>query len=52
MGPIDDTMDKVAPGKYSLFGNYLSQNGTWEIKVIVQRIGDYDINHIFDVGVK
>lgn len=52
LGPMSDTMYKIAPGKYSLIGNYLSQNGTWEIKVIVQRIDDYDINHIFDVGVK
>ncbi len=44
LGPISDTMDKIDSGKYSSVGNYLSQNGTWEIKVTVQRIGDYDIN--------
>jgi methionine-rich copper-binding protein CopC len=52
LGPIADTMDKIDSGKYSSVGNYLSQNGTWEIKVIVQRIGDYDINQQFDVEVK
>jgi hypothetical protein len=40
LGPISDTMDKLDSGKYSSVGNYLSQNGTWEIKVTVQRIGD------------
>lgn len=52
LGPIADTMDKIDSGKYSSVGNYLSQNGTWEIKVTVQRIGDYDINQQFDVEVK
>ncbi|MDF0681892.1 MAG: copper resistance protein CopC [Candidatus Nitrosocosmicus sp.] len=52
LGPIVDTMDKINSGKYSSIGNYLSQNGTWEIKVTVQRIGDYDINQQFDVKVK
>lgn len=52
LGPIADTMDKIDSGKYSSVGNYLSQNGTWEIKVTVQRIGDYDINEHFDVEVK
>jgi len=37
LGPIAETMDKMDSGKYSSTGNYLSQNGTWEIKVIVQR---------------
>jgi hypothetical protein len=45
-------MDKIDSGKYSSVGNYLSQNGTWEIKVTIQRIGDYDINQQFDVEVK
>ncbi|MGE3399479.1 MAG: copper resistance protein CopC [Candidatus Nitrosocosmicus sp.] len=52
LGPIVETMDKIDSGKYSSVGNYLSQNGTWEIKVTVQRIGDYDINQQFDVEVK
>jgi methionine-rich copper-binding protein CopC len=52
LGPISDTMDKIDSGKYSSVGNYLSQNGTWEIKVTVQRIGDYDINQRFNVEIK
>ena len=52
LGPIADTMDKINSGKYSSVGNYLSQNGTWEIKVTVQRIGDYDINQQLDVDIK
>jgi methionine-rich copper-binding protein CopC len=52
LGPIVDTLDKIDSGKYSSVGNYLSQNGTWEIKITVQRIGDYDINQQFDVEVK
>lgn len=52
LGPIAETMDKIDSGKYSSTGNYLSQNGTWEIKVTVQRIGDYDINQKFGVEVK
>lgn len=52
LGPIAETMDKIDSGKYSSVGNYLSQSGTWEIKVIIQRIGDYDINQQFDVEVK
>jgi len=52
LGSIAATMDKVDSGKYSSVGNYLSQSGTWEIKVTVQRIGDYDINQQFEVEVK
>ena len=52
LGSIADTMDKIDSGKCSLVGNYLSQNGTWEIKVTVQRIGDYDINQPFEVNIK
>jgi methionine-rich copper-binding protein CopC len=52
LGPIAETMDKINSGKYSSVGNYLSQNGTWEVKITVQRIGDYDINQQFNVNVK
>lgn len=52
LGPIVDTMNKIDSGKYSLVGNYLSQNGSWEIKVTVQRMGNYDINQQFIVEVK
>ena len=49
LGPIVDTMQKVDSGKYSLIGNYLSQNGNWEVKLTVQRIGEYDINQQFNI---
>jgi methionine-rich copper-binding protein CopC len=52
LGPIVDTMDKIEAGKYSLVGNYLSQNGNWEIEITVQRIGEYDINQYFDVKIE
>ncbi len=45
-------MDKIQAGKYSLVGNYLSQNGNWEIEITVQRIGEYDINQYFDVKIE
>ena len=45
-------MKKVGAGKYSLVGNYLSQEGKWEIKITVQRIGEYDINQRVEVDVK
>lgn len=52
LGPIVDTMDKTDSGKYSLVGSYLSQNGNWEVKMTIQRIGEYDINQQFDVEIK
>ncbi|MDN5844832.1 MAG: copper resistance protein CopC [Candidatus Nitrosocosmicus sp.] len=52
LGPLVDTMKKVGAGNYSSTGNYLSQEGKWEIKLTVQRIGEYDINQRIDVDVK
>ena len=52
LGPIVDTMDKVDVGKYSSTGSFLSQGGSWEIKITVQRIGEYDINQQIDVNMK
>jgi methionine-rich copper-binding protein CopC len=52
LGPIIDTMEKVDSGKYSLVGNYLSQNGNWEIEMTIQRIGEYDINQQFNIEIK
>ncbi|MBA2267788.1 MAG: copper resistance protein CopC [Thermoproteota archaeon] len=52
LGPLVDTMKKVGVGNYSSTGNYLSQEGKWEIKITVQRIGEYDINQRIDVDVK
>jgi hypothetical protein len=45
-------MDKIDSGKYSSVRNCVSQNGTKEIKVTIQRISDYDINQQFDVNIK
>ena len=47
-----DTMKKVGLGNYSSIGIYLSQEGKWEIKITVQRIGEYDINQQISVDVK
>ena len=52
LGPLVDTMKKVGVGNYSSTGNYLSQEGKWEIKIIAQRIGEYDINKRINVDVK
>ncbi|CAN5679201.1 hypothetical protein BH23THE1_BH23THE1_24660 [soil metagenome] len=52
LGPIVDMMEKVDSGKYSLVGNYLSQNGNWEIEMTIQRIGEYDINQQFNIEIK
>ncbi len=52
LGPIVDTMEKVGSGKFSLVGNYLSQNGNWEIETTIQRIGEYDINQQFNIEIK
>jgi methionine-rich copper-binding protein CopC len=52
LGPLVDTMKKVGAGNYSSAGNYLSQEGKWEIKITVQRIGEYDINQRVEVDVK
>ena len=52
LGPLVDTMKKVGVGNYSSTGNYLSQEGKWEIKITVQRIGEYDINQRINVDVK
>jgi len=52
LGPIAETMDKVGAGNYSKSGSFISQEGNWQIKITVQRIGEYDINQQFDVQVK
>ena len=52
LGSLVDTMKKVGLGNYSSIGNYLSQEGKWEIKITVQRIGEYDINQRINVDVK
>jgi len=52
LGPLVVTMEKEEAGHYSTTGNFLSQNGGWEIKITIQRIGEYDINQLFNVEIK
>ncbi len=52
LGPIAETMEKIDPGIFSKSGSFISQEGNWQIKVTVQRIGEYDINQAFDVSIK
>lgn len=52
LGPIVETMDKIDLGKYSITGSFLSQEGTWDIKITVQRIGEYDINQQLEVDIE
>ena len=52
LGPLVDTMKKVGVGNYSSTGNYLSQEGKWEIKITAQRIDEYDINKRINLDVK
>ncbi len=52
IGPLADTMDKIGQGNYTSTGSFLSQEGKWNIKLIIQRIGEYDINQQFDVDIK
>ncbi|MBA3978887.1 MAG: hypothetical protein H0X50_12000, partial [Nitrosopumilus sp.] len=51
LGPIVDTMDKIEAGKYASTGSFMSQEGNWEIKITVQRTGEYDINQTINVNV-
>jgi methionine-rich copper-binding protein CopC len=51
LGPIADTMNKTSIGNYSSTGAFLSQTGNWEVKITVQRIGEYDINQQFNFGI-
>jgi hypothetical protein len=52
LGPLVDTMNKTSNGNYSLTGSYISQDGNWQIKMTIQRIGQYDINENFNVVIK
>jgi methionine-rich copper-binding protein CopC len=52
IGPIVTNLNKTAEGKFVARGSYLSQAGNWEIKVIAQRSGAYDLNHTFEALVK
>jgi methionine-rich copper-binding protein CopC len=52
VGPIVDVMNKTSEGNYLSAGSFLSQTGDWEIKIIVQRAGEYDINQKLNVNIK
>jgi hypothetical protein len=52
IGPIVTTLNSTGDGgegRYSAVGGYLSQTGNWEIELVVQRLGAYDLNHSFEV---
>ena len=51
IGPIIANLKKVENGIYNTTGAYLSQEGQWNIKITVQRTGEYDLNHSFDIAV-
>jgi copper transport protein len=53
IGPIVTTLNSTddGSGKYSAIGGYMSQTGNWEIDLVVQRIGAYDLNHSFDAAI-
>ena len=52
IGPIVTTLNSTGEGSgnYSAIGGYLSQTGNWEIDLVVQRIGEYDLNHRFEAN--
>jgi methionine-rich copper-binding protein CopC len=52
LGPIVANLNKTAEGKFVALGSYLSQAGSWDIKVTAQRSGAYDLNHTFEAPVK
>ena len=52
IGPIVANLHKLENGVYGTEGGYISQPGEWDIKIIVQRNGAYDLNHSFKVTVK
>jgi methionine-rich copper-binding protein CopC len=51
IGPIIANLEKAENGIYITNGAYLSQEGQWNIKITVQRTGQYDLNHSFDIVV-
>jgi methionine-rich copper-binding protein CopC len=52
IGPIVANLHRLENGVYSTEGGYISQPGEWDIKIIVQRNGAYNLNHSFKVTVK
>jgi hypothetical protein len=51
IGPIIANLEKTNNGVYNTTGAYLSQEGQWNIKITIQRTGEYDLNHRFDIVV-
>ena len=51
IGPIIANLNNTDNGVYNATGAYLSQEGQWNIKITVQRTGQYDLNHSFDIVV-
>ena len=52
LGLLAETMEKTSSGNYFKSGSFISQEGNWQIKITIQRIGEYDINQNVDVIVK
>lgn len=51
IGPIIANLEKTGDEDYSITGAYLSQEGEWNVKITVQRTGQYDLNHSFDISI-
>jgi methionine-rich copper-binding protein CopC len=51
IGPIIANLKNIENGVYTTTGAYLSQAGEWNVKTTVQRTGEYDLNHNFDIAV-
>ena len=51
IGPIIANLKKTGDGVYSVTGAYLSQEGEWNVKITVQRSGQYDLNHSFEISI-
>jgi methionine-rich copper-binding protein CopC len=52
LGPFSAELMKKGEGRYSGSGGYLSQPGEWEIKITVQRMDAYDLNHSFTFDIE
>jgi hypothetical protein len=52
MGPLVDTMKKSSSGKLFLYRDLSKSRRECEIKITVQTIGQYDINHQINVDIK
>jgi hypothetical protein len=52
LGPISAELTKASEGLYEGSGGYLSQPGEWDVKIVIQRIDAYDLNHNIAVTMK